>query len=321
MIVPQSFADHVAAAAGAPGRAWLATLPALAGAYCRRWSLTLDGPAMHGYVGLVLPVSRVDGTRAVLKLSWRDEETRDEPVALAAWRGEGAVRLLANAPEDGVLLLERLDPERTLAGVPVAPATAVAAGLLRRLAVPAPPLSRALRAQAAEWVEELPELWEELDRPLPRPMLDAAVEVCRTRGPAAGDLLVNEDLHYDNVLARGKDPATWVVIDPKPIAGDVEFGVIPLLWNRLAESTLDERFGWVVAGAELDPALAREWTLVRAVINWLWCLDEDDEDDEDDEGEDGADEPDDPDGPDGEEDWLLAAVRRIAGWAYSGGAG
>ncbi|WP_232376538.1 aminoglycoside phosphotransferase family protein [Amycolatopsis aidingensis] len=290
LIVPPPFAAHIGAMAGDRGRAWVAALPGLAAQYHRAWSLTADGPTLHGYTALVQPVTRADGGEAMLKLGWQDEETRDEPVALAAWDGAGAVRLLASDPEHGVLLLERLDAGRTLDGEPIDRAVAVAGGLLRRLSVPAPPLRRSLRAEAARWAAELPTEWQRLGRPLPKELLDAAVAVCRERGPRAGSLLVNEDLHYQNVLRGSRQP--WLVIDPKPIAGDPEFGVIPLLWNRMGETTLDERFAALVAAARLDPALARDWTLVRAVVNWLWAVEDE-----------------------AEGDWLHTAVVRIAGWA------
>lgn len=85
---------------------------------------------------------------------------------------------------------------------------------------------------------------------------------------------MNEDLHYENVLAGTREP--WLVIDPKPVAGDLEFGVIPLLWNRMEESTLDDRLAALVAVAGLDAELARAWTLVRAVVNFLWAVEADD---------------------------------------------
>jgi streptomycin 6-kinase len=272
-LVPPAFAARIARREGAPGRAWLDSLPELVRRFCREWSLTLDGPARYGYVGLVLPVSRDDAAAAVLKLSWLDEETFDEPVALSTWDGDGAVLLLEYDPA-GVMLLERLDAKRTLDGQPIGFAVETAAKLLRRLSVPAPRLHRTMRADAARWVERLPATWEQLGRPLPRATLETAVDLCRKLGPAAGSSLVNEDLHYQNVLAGTREP--WLSIDPKPITGDVEFGVIPLLWNRIDESTIDERFSAIVTVGELDGELAREWTLVRAVVNFLWALEQDD---------------------------------------------
>ncbi|MGQ0670761.1 MAG: aminoglycoside phosphotransferase family protein, partial [Actinomycetota bacterium] len=67
-----------------------------------------------GCVGFVAPVERADGTRAVLKISYLDDETRHEGDALAFWDGDGAVRLLDADPGIGALLLERLEPGTSL---------------------------------------------------------------------------------------------------------------------------------------------------------------------------------------------------------------
>ncbi|MEU0088147.1 aminoglycoside phosphotransferase family protein [Streptomyces sp. NPDC006274] len=79
------------------GRAVVEMLPGRAAEFLDRWELRLAGPSMYGRVSLVLPVVRPDGTRAVLKLQQRDEETEGEWPALRTWAGGGAVRL----PEHG----------------------------------------------------------------------------------------------------------------------------------------------------------------------------------------------------------------------------
>ncbi|MFI9504338.1 aminoglycoside phosphotransferase family protein [Nocardia sp. NPDC052566] len=277
--VPQGFAEQLVDHDGDAARAWLDGLPELAARYADRWRLTFDGAPMHGYAGLILPAVRDDDTRVVLKLSYPGPETKDEPVALAAWDGEGAVRLLDCDRADDVLLLERLDSTRSLDDEPIDSAVRTAAALLRRLAVPAPPgLSRDLRTEAAAMVEELPADWANLGEPFPRKLLDAAVDACAQLGPTADRLLVNEDLHYENVLAGEREP--WLVIDPKPLIGDLEFTTLALLWNRMPESGLDDRFAALVDIACLDPDRARAWTLVRAVRNWLWFLDDEDTEDD-----------------------------------------
>ncbi|HEY3465683.1 MAG TPA: aminoglycoside phosphotransferase family protein [Amycolatopsis sp.] len=273
LAVPPLFAARAPRVLGPEAVPWLAALPELAAAYARKWGLTFEGAAMHGYVGVVQPARRADGTPVVLKLGWRDEESADEPLALSTWNGRGAVLLLESAPEDGVLLLERLDASRTLDDLPLRSAVPLIGELARRLAVPAPPsLARHLRVEAEELVEELPRRWAELGEPFERRLVDDAVAICRELGPSADELLVNEDLHFENVLAGTREP--WLVIDPKPLAGDLEWGVIPLFWNRFTESTLDERFAMIVASQELDASKARAWTLVRAVQNWLWMIEE-----------------------------------------------
>ncbi|MBB5807744.1 streptomycin 6-kinase [Saccharothrix ecbatanensis] len=263
--VPEDFA--LTLGEGAP--AWRARLPALATKFCAHWALTPDGPLLNGHVAVVLPVRRADGHPAVLKLTWLDTETRQEPLALEKWRGRGVVELLDHDDEHGALLLERLDHTHTLNHAPIEEALAVTGGLLRRLSVPA----------GAEFRRHIPDdLAEEnaaLGGPVPDAFVHLAQELGRSLAESAGNTLVNEDLHYENVLRGDREP--WVMIDPKPLAGDPEFGVIPLLWNRFGEMDgergLRDRFAALCDIAGLDVARARDWTFYRAVDNWLWGLD------------------------------------------------
>lgn len=278
--IPPEFASTLSEEAGDEGDRWLAGLPTLAETMLDRWSLTLDGEPMHGFAGLVLPVHRADGTPAVLKLAFPHDEAEHEALALSTWDGAGAVRLLDHDADAWALLLERLNPSASLLDVPIGAAIDVIGGLVRRLDTVAPPKLRSMRDNAERWITELP---EDNEGAVPDHLVDRAVGLCRELGPAAGDRLVNEDLHYANVLRGSREP--WLLIDPKPIAGDLEFGLIPLLWNRFDESTLESRLAEVVEVAGLDLDLARGWTFVRAIDQWIEC---------------------------GVDDWVGAACARIA---------
>ena len=273
IVVPEDFASATVAREGAAGRAWIAALPGLVKALCDEWGLLVDGAPMHGYLGLVVPVRQGDEP-CVLKLSWLDESSLHEAAALAAWDGQGAVRLRAAEPSRGAMLLERLDFSRSLNDVGIEEAAEVAGHLLRRLAIPAPDGIRLLRTVAAELARNLPERWERCGRPMPRRMLDRACDLAVELGASTGNLLVNYDLHYADVLASTREP--WLVVDPKVVAGDPEFGAAQLLWRRLEEieahGGLDRQFRVLTEAAQLDPALARDWTLVRCVDYWLWGL-------------------------------------------------
>ena len=106
--VPAAFAEAAITRDGEAGRRWITELPALVTSLCTRWGLVVAGAVMHGYLSLVIPVRRAD-TPCVLKVSWIDESTKDEALALEAWAGRGAVRLLAAEPALGAMLLEQLD--------------------------------------------------------------------------------------------------------------------------------------------------------------------------------------------------------------------
>jgi streptomycin 6-kinase len=274
LTVPESFAEGF----DEEGAEWLAGLPALTESFLTRWDLTVDGPLMHGVCALVVPVRRAGGEPAVLKVTWPHDEARHEALALSEWDGDGAVRLFAHDDAAWALLLERLDPSTTLQDVPIDEALAVVTSMIKRLDRPAPPGMRHMRDNAARWVHEFP---EENDGTVPAELIEQAVAYCRELTP--GNHLVNEDLHYDNVLRGEREP--WLVIDPKPIAGDREFGLIPLLWNRFDDVMAAGGLAAIVDAAGLDHSLARKWTFVRAVDNWLYS---------------------------GEGHWLGAACARIA---------
>jgi streptomycin 6-kinase len=271
--VPEEFAVATVAREGEAGRRWLAALPSLVETLCRQWDALVDGASMHGYLALVVPVRRGDEA-AVLKISWGDESSRDEAAALAHWAGRGAVRLLAVEPSLGALLLERLDHRRSLNDVAIEDAVTIAGRLLRRLAIDPPPGIRSSQVVAAQLHANLLDRWEASGRPMPRHILDQARDLARHFAAVGEDLLVDYDLHYENVLASRREP--WLVVDPKVVVGDPEFGVAQLLWQRLEEMEtrggLERFFRLLTAAAELDPARARAWTLLRCVDYWLWAL-------------------------------------------------
>jgi streptomycin 6-kinase len=262
--VPEGFGNGLGE--GVPE--WVATLPRLAAEFCSRWRLSPDGDLLNGFVAVVLPVRRANGTAAALKLTWQDDETEHEALALRLWDGRGVVRLLEHDDEHGALLLERLDHTRTLMTAPIEVAVQVTGGLLRDLRVPAPPevAGMSFRDFAADNAA--------LGHPVAKPLLDRAVALVRDLTADAGRTLVNGDLHYGNVLAGDREP--WLMIDPKPHAGDPEFCLLPLLWNRFRE--LDGRRGTQdrmralaeIGGLDVDRAVA--WGIVRAIEGELWGL-------------------------------------------------
>ena len=286
--VPEGFAAATRAREGASGAEWVSALPALVDQLLTRWELEVDGEVLHGNVALVVPVRRADGQAAMLKVSWVDEETRGEARALARWGGAAAVTLLESAPADGALLLERLNAHRSLQQVDEDDAVRLAATLLRQLHVP--PLAGPVGAAdiARRWQTELPREWEILGRPGAATLVEHAVATCAelASGPGTARLL-HGDYHYGNVLARPFAHVTdgaaaarpgWAAIDPKPLVGDGEYDLIPLLRNRWAElaATGDaaracrRRLHALADQAELDRERAERWCLVRAVDDALW---------------------------------------------------
>ncbi|WUJ32766.1 aminoglycoside phosphotransferase family protein [Streptomyces sp. NBC_00388] len=243
--------------------------------FLERWGLRQEGPPMRGHVAVVLPVVRAaDGVRAALKLQEVDAETAGEPAALRVWDGRGAVRLLGHDPASGTMLLERLDGTRSLASVPdVLAATEVIARLLARLtSEPAPAGMRRLGELTARMLDRVPGAVEALADGAERRLLRSCAAAVREVADEPGDRLLHWDLHFENVLAAGREP--WLAIDPKPLAGDPGFELLPALWNRFGEGGLLRRFDLMtdVLGMAGDRGRARAWTLARVLQNSLWTL-------------------------------------------------
>jgi len=280
VIVPAPFAAATAAREGPAGQRWITQLPTLVDCLLEDWDIGLDGPVRHGYVALVIPVRRRDRSPAVLKVSWVDEETRQEGPALTWWAGHGAVALLDADPTRGALLLERLHPDRSLEQIPEGDALKVAGSVLRRLHTAAAPTAgfSSTADLARRWSTDLPQRWRQLGRPGHRDVVAAAVDTCRDLPANPGrPHLVHGDFHYANVLTG---PRGWLAIDPKPMVGDPEFDLLPLLRNRWADITstgdprraVRRRLAALVAAAGQDGERARRWAGLRALNDALWGL-------------------------------------------------
>lgn len=279
--VPRALVETVT---GFFGPAWARELPALAVRQLDLWGLTVTGESMHGAVALVVPVRRRDGAPAVLKLQPRDAETEGEPVALRAWDGDGAVRLLEHDADTGAMLLEPLDATRRLDEAPLDEALEVIGALLARLcAHPAPEGMRGLGAISLRLAERAGDLAASKRVEAPsRVCLDRWARTALELSAEPGDRLLHWDLHYENVLAPlpGSGRGPWLAIDPKPLVGDPGFELLPALRNRWAEAEATgdplretrRRFDLLTEVAGLDRERARAWTLVRVLEDSLWQM-------------------------------------------------
>lgn len=240
---------------------WRDRAPQLAEKYLARWSLRPDGDLIRGNIAIVQPVRTSAEIPAVLRLSPHTLATAHDWLALSLWDGAGAVRMYEHDLDDGAMLLERLDHTRNLDVLPIDEAVAVAGELRARLSRPAPPEIRTVERQAQTWAAELAS-----SRTLPKTVRDEAIGICQELGPGSNSHLINEDLHYHNVLAANREP--WLVIDPMVVAGDREFGLSSLVWGRLEESTTHRILDTLIDIEQLDADRARAWTFVGSVVKW-----------------------------------------------------
>jgi streptomycin 6-kinase len=270
--IPEDFARQVLEREGDPGRAWLASLPALVDELLVRWRCRQPQPITRGHLGIILPVQRHDGTPAVLKISFIHPANRYEPHALAVWGGRGAVLLYERDDATFAMLLEQAEWQ-TLEDLPdVDQATAVTGQLARLLAVPAPPDIPRLSDRADEWARSLRDNSELLGNPLSQRALGAAFAAINDLARKQPDTMIHGDLHFGNVVRAQREP--WLVVDPSGLAGDLASDALQVLKRGAAslrgaddlEAELRRRLAIFADAAEIDRERAVRWAQAQAAM-------------------------------------------------------
>jgi streptomycin 6-kinase len=249
---------------GSPeGRAWLREIPGRVAACSSKWALTLGAPYKDSFVSIVYPATRDDGSHAVLKIQYPHRESDHEHEALRLWNGNGAVQLFDYDEEHHALLVERCEPGLTLATAGEHEALSVYSRLLPRLWIPAGAPFTSLFEEASAWIAELPASWRRAGRPYELRLLDLALEsldlLRRSQGP---QVLLHQDLHADNVLSAEREP--WLVIDPKPLAGERELALAPIVraWELgHSRAQVVRRLDHLSETLGVDRERARLWAL------------------------------------------------------------
>jgi streptomycin 6-kinase len=246
--------------------AWLSRVPEVIRELEARWALILGGPFDGDEVSCawVAPVTRADGSEAVLKVSMPHFEAEHEIAGLRFWDGDPTVRLIEADEHTGAMLLERCVPGTHLRVLrPEVEQDVLLAGLLRRLwRRPASPHPfRPLSTMTARWADEtLAQSRQWPDAGVVQEGLDLLQELSR---PAAGDVLLATDLHAGNILQAQREP--WLVIDPKPFVGDPAYDATQHLLNCIARLRADplstiQRFAELMG---VDSTRVRMWMFAR----------------------------------------------------------
>jgi|HubBroStandDraft_6_1064221.scaffolds.fasta_scaffold15811_3 streptomycin 6-kinase len=249
------------------GRAWLRELPARMARCTSQWDLRLDPPFPQSFVSIVFPATRSDGYPAVLKIQWPHAESEYEHQALRLWNGHGAVQLFEFDAQEHALLIERCEPGDHLSTVNAEEALEILAEMLPRLWVPAAGPFRTLADECGHWRQQLPSLWDLAHRPFEKALLDVALDamdqLCAER---SDPVLLHQDLHGDNVLRATREP--WLVIDPKPLVGEREFSLAPIIRScefGHTRATVVHRLDKLSSSLGLDRERCRLWTLVQTL--------------------------------------------------------
>jgi streptomycin 6-kinase len=276
--VPEGLARTTVALRGTAGAEWLDRLPATLTFCEERWALRVEPPFPELSYNWVAPALCDDGTAAVLKLSFPNDEFRAEAEALRIFDGRGAARLLRLDLDRGAMLLECLEP-----GVPLTTvgddeeATSIAAGVLGQLWRPVQrdhPFP-----MVSDWARGLERLRRHFrggTGPLPAALVEEAEALFAELIPSQAEpVLLHGDLHHFNVLAAQRQP--WLAIDPKGVVGEPAYDTGAMLHNpaelldgpypgRILQRRLDQ----LAEELSLDRSRVRGWGISQAVLAAYW---------------------------------------------------
>lgn len=268
---------------GAKGKIWLTELPTLLKRCEQRWSIRVMPPFPNLSYNYVAPARTHNGKTVVLKAGVPNRELTTEIEALRLYNAHRSVRLLDADANQGILLLEHLQP-----GTPLSQldddeaATSIAADIMQHLWCPVP--SEHPFPTVHRWAGGLQRLRAHFDGgtgPLPSKLVAKAESLfTELISSMTENILLHGDLHHDNILTAQRHP--WLAIDPKGLVGEPAYDVGAFLRNpgfRLQQATHPERL--LARRVELlaeKLGLERErligWGIAQAVLSAWWSIED-----------------------------------------------
>jgi streptomycin 6-kinase len=214
----------------------------------------------------------------VLKVSKQSSDEWHSGDILRAYDGDGMVRI--HESEAGAVLLERLDPGTELAELVREgndeSATEILANVMRQLANHAAPDGC---PTLLDWARGFDRYLNTGDKQVPAVLVHEARELYRSLASSTSrTMLLHGDLHHYNVLfdkTRG-----WVAIDPKGVAGELEYEVGAILrnpWEQpdlFARAFIERRLRILSDALQLDERRALQWSFAQAVLSAIWDVED-----------------------------------------------
>jgi streptomycin 6-kinase len=245
-------------------------VPELISAFTDAWDLYVTAVAnrIDGY-GMSIPARR-DSDRVSLRIAYPDVFFADETVALRAWDGTGAVKVLEE-DERGAQLRTSPSPGTALT-LERNEMTALrkAAQTLSDLWIEPPEGMQTLAAEVRAWGATMPERFESVHQPFDEQLMRDAEVMFRSFGPSQMDpVLLHGDVRLETFLLDGERA---VAIDPKPLAGEPAFDVASLVRDGPGELVRDPAAGRQRLQARLDQLTDLLEVRASRVRGWAFAV-------------------------------------------------
>ena len=254
---------------------WLDELPGVVDSLAQEWSLMIGSSLAGGHVALVVEVTRLDGTPAVLKVGVPGRDIGPEATMLRLADGGGCAKLLGEDMERRALLLERLGaPMYEIVADPVSRHSLLCDAAVRLWRPIGPDNDLPTGASLAEqYAHRLPELWEQAGRPCSPATVADALECMNRRRLAHDDrtaVLVHGDIHEMNALQASD--GSYKFIDPAGLRAEpaCDLGTIVRCNPDLGDD-LWERTERLASRTGVDATAIWEWGTIHRVFSGVYA--------------------------------------------------
>jgi streptomycin 6-kinase len=279
--LPVNFTETISSAYGEAGRNWLTRLPPVIAEIARDWQVSVGEHYTRLSYHFVAPVTCADGTSAVLKIGFPEEnqEMLNEVGALKHTGGHGMIKLFRFDPRRRAMLLEKLEPGDNLKtafeGNEIG-AVDVAIDIMQKLW--REPSQGNTFPCLETWFNNCFEKAQKTEFPLE--YVKKAAEFFEELNQDGRRVLLHGDLHHENILSAQREP--FLAIDPKGITGNFGYEMSTFLINHRwwmesdpnIKRKLDAAIDRFAGAFKMTPEAIRKWTFSQNVLSAWWTFEE-----------------------------------------------
>jgi len=269
-MISKQVSSNIFRTQGRNGEAWIKAFPDELAQILGRWGFELKVPLEKSSLFWLGRVKSPDGSSAILKAGFPDDEWLCHIRALQDFQGTGTVACLKADIESGFMLMEEAQPGEDLLMIPSSEHPAVIAGVVEKLHSAKTPSEG--YPSILDWAKSL----DTDATPFAANMVESAKSIFAELAKASPWVLLHGDLHHYNVLSATREP--WLAIDPKGILGPPEYELGAFLrnpypgfvkdpsWKKIQERRVDffvDHFGYTKEVINL-------WGFAQAVLAAVW---------------------------------------------------
>ena len=245
--------------------------------HARAWSVAIDDT--RETESSLIGFGRRAGVPVVLKIVKTRNDEWHSGAIVRAFDGRGVVRAFECA--DGALLLERITPGDSLERFTVTgrddEAIDIAADVIGRMGSTAAPRRC---ATVEQWGEAFSRYLSSGDRSIPRGLVEEGQRRFAALSASQQNVrLLHGDLHHDNVLFDAN--RGWLAIDPKGVAGEIEYELGAFFRNPIARpdlaverAVIERRLDRFTRALNLNRDRTLAWVFAQAVLSAIWTIED-----------------------------------------------